>query len=64
MKRFLLYYLVTSSRAYVPGEKALGDVRSGAAILDIWVLEPDFSVRLIRRQEERVFYNVEEVFEV
>lgn len=56
MKRFLLYYLATSSKAYVPEEEAQRDVRSGAAILDKTVLEPDFSVRLIQRQEERMFY--------
>lgn len=59
MKRFLLYYLTTSSRAYVPEEQALRDVRSGAAVLDKTVLEPDFSVRLIQRREERAFYTEE-----
>lgn len=56
MKRFLLYYLSTSSWAYVLHEQALRDVRSGAAILDKTVLESDFAVRSITRPEERAFY--------
>lgn len=60
MRRYLLYYVDARSLAYVLEKKALRDVRSGAAVLDKMVLEPDFTVRHILRSEERAFYAQEE----
>lgn len=54
--RYLLYYHAEFRSRYVLREEALRDVRSGAAILDRTVLEDDYTVRTIKRPEEREFY--------
>lgn len=63
MIRVLIYHLDDHVYRYAPWEEAVALVRSGHALLDKWVLEPDFRVRHITRPEEHAFHREEDLHE-